>query len=228
MFIRLNINGHLNQIFIDSSISHFVKVIDIPQENVIVDQKASIVAVESTSKHIVKAVKSRTWHEYIKYLWGRSRDFKEVKGNKILSEMGLRVPKLISRGYGIVPGVKSNILGFYVMENMNSSGFRTVYDEFRSGQLTQSDRLRIIGDIVSGMRAMQLHRILYTDFHMENVMVNDDGQLVWMDTGVTTYTRFQKRKFLKKNNQAIHRFIRYYSDNYFNQEEKEIISSLIL
>lgn len=145
-----------------------------------------------------------------------------------MSRLGFRVPQIYSIGYRIFPDLRNASLGFYQMENMSLSGFRTVRDLFDNGEIILDQRESVLKTILDGLSVLMRNRIVFTDFHLENVMMNEQGELVWMDTGVTTFSVFSGKKFIRKHNHALDRLATYYSENYFTEQEKEQIRALKL
>ena len=200
----------------------------ISDKSLIIDHKPSLVGYDVHSQRVIKLIKARTWHEYLKLFWGHSRAHKEIVGNQIMRRLGFRVPEVYRIGYGLLPSMNFQYLGFYVMENMSEQGFVPVRDLIDQGKLVGSERQAVITEVVDGLKKMQAHRIVFTDFHLENVMLNPKGELAWLDTGITTYSIFKQKKFLKKNNYSLERLIRYYRQDYFSDTEQSLIRTLLL
>lgn len=228
MFVRVVIPGYFDERYIVPGGFSKGIPLDIPKENILIDHKPSLVALDSSKASVIKIVKARSWHEYFKHLWQHSRIHKEVKGNYLMSRLGFRVPQIYSIGYRIFPDLRNASLGFYQMENMSLSGFRTVRDLFDNGEIILDQRESVLKTILDGLSVLMRNRIVFTDFHLENVMMNEQGELVWMDTGVTTFSVFSGKKFIRKHNHALDRLATYYSENYFTEQEKEQIRALKL
>lgn len=199
-------------------------------QHVLIDHNASLVAVLPKSNLVIKFIKARSWHEYLKLLWNHSRVTKEVKGSDLLTKLGLRVPDIHEVGYGIVPSANHQYLGYYIMENLTLSGFQELSKLIKENTLNELLRKTIMLSIHDGLKAMKDHQIVFSDFHLDNVFANEHGEIVWIDAGVTTYHSLNKSKFIKKHNHSINRYINYI---YSGQElllptEKEMFSTLLI
>jgi len=191
--------------------------------DIIIDHKASLVGITSKDELIVKFIKARSWHEYIKLLWNHSRVTKEVKGNKILSSLGLRVPRISEVGLGVIPSHKYRFIGYYVMENLKKSGFQELSILISNNSISDSIREKIMFSIYSGLKSMRDDRIIFSDFHFENIFSNSEGEVIWIDTGVSVYSKFNNKKFVKKFNQSVKK---YGSGNKLSHEEILMFNSL--
>ena len=199
-------------------------------DTVLVDHTPSLVGMFNESKMIIKFIKARSWHEYIKLLWNHSRVTKEVKGSSLLKKLGLRVPEIHEVGYGILPSTNHEYLGYYIMENLTQSGFQELSKLIKESGLNESLRKTIMQSIHDGLKAMRDNRIVFSDFHLDNVFANERGEIAWIDAGVTIYHSLNKKKFSKKHNHSIKRYINY---TYSGQQlllpaEKEMFSTLLV
>lgn len=229
MFIRIVIPEYFDKLYITLQTLFPLNLkISSSKEKILIDHKPSLVMLEQSENKVVKIVKARTWHEYFKLLWGHSRIHKEVYGNRLMAKLGFRVPEVLMVAYRWAPDFKDASLGFYMMENLDHSGFRTVRGLIDENKLSGNRRKEILRLILDGLRKLQKERIVFTDFHLENVMLNDSGELAWMDTGVTTYSILSKEKFIRKNNHTMERFALFYGKDYFTAEEQAMIRALKL
>jgi serine/threonine protein kinase len=193
--------------------------------DIIIDHAASLVGITSKNELVVKFIKARSWHEYVKLLWNHSRVTKEVKGNEILSSLGLRVPRIHEAGYGIIPSKKHRFIGYYIMENLKKSGFQELSTIINSNNVSNSLRSKIMHSIYDGLKSMRDNRIIFSDFHFENIFSNSKGEVVWIDTGVSVYNKLNDKKFVKKFNHSV---TRYGSGNKLSNEEIIMFNSLLI
>lgn len=193
--------------------------------DIIIDHAASLVGITSKNGLIVKFIKARSWHEYLKLLWNHSRVTKEVKGNRLLSKLGLRVPRIQEVGYGVIPSNKYKFIGYYIMENLKTSGYQELSTLITNNNLSDSIRSKIMFSIYNGLKAMRDNRIIFSDFHFENIFSDSKGEVIWIDTGVTTYNKLNNRKFVKKFNQSVNK---YGSGNALSHEEINMFNSLLI
>jgi len=199
-------------------------------DNILVDHTPSLVGMFNESKLIIKFIRARSWHEYLKLLWNHSRITKEVKGSRLLTKLGLRVPEIHEVGYGVLPSTNHEYLGYYIMENLTQSGFQELSKLIKENALNETLRKTIMQSIHNGLKAMRDNHIVFSDFHLDNVFANENGEIAWIDAGVTTYHSFSEKKFSKKHNHSITRYINY---TYNGQElllpaEKEMFSTLLV
>lgn len=199
-------------------------------DDILVDHIPSVVGNLKNQGFIIKFVRARSWHEYLKLLWNHSRVTKEVKGNKILQVLGFRVPKIHEIGYGVIPSIKHQFLGYYVMEDLNRSGFQELSTMINQNTIKGDLRKHIMLDIYNGLKVMRDNRIVFSDFHLENVFANQKGEVAWIDAGVTTYSRLNKKVFHHKHNHAISRYINYEynGQQLLSQSEQSLFNDLLL
>lgn len=77
---------------------------------------------------------------------------------------------------------------------------------------------------------MRNNRIVFTDFHLDNIFANDTSNITWIDAGVTTYTKVNDKKFRYKFTYSITRFMFYCNDrgNTLSEKETSMFKSLLL
>lgn len=199
-------------------------------DSILIDHTPSLVGVLNKSDLIIKFIKARSWHEYVKLLWNHSRITKEVKGTQILSQLNLRVPTIYEIGYGVIPSLRHNYLGYYIMENLTVSGYQELSKLIKDGAINSTMREKIMSSIYDGLKLMRDNRIVFSDFHLDNVFANELGEITWIDAGVTTYHKLNQSKFKKKFNHSITRFMFYSNDrgNTLLDEETAMFNSLLL
>ena len=194
---------------------------------VLTDNAPSTVLVTEQDQHILKLIRPRKWQEYFKLLWGHSRYQKEIKGNYMLRKIGLQVPEIYETAIGIIPTARYRYLGYYVMENLSKRGFSTLLSQFKNPDLSVDERQQLFEKMLAGLKRMKLHRIVFTDFHLENVMVNQSGELAWIDTGITHYPWYRAHLMRGKLKKSIERLARFHGNDFFTAHEKQSLKSLV-
>lgn len=199
-------------------------------KNILVDHTPSLVSTLNDSSLIIKFIKARSWHEYAKLLWNHSRITKEIKGTKLLHELGLNVPVIHEIGYGLIPSLKYEYIGYYIMENLSQSGYQELSKLIKAGAIDNSMREKIMSSVYEGLKIMRDKQIVFSDFHLDNIFANKDGDITWIDAGVTTYHIINKKKFINKFNHSITRFMLYCNDrgNTLLDNETILFNKLLL
>jgi serine/threonine protein kinase len=199
-------------------------------KNILIDHTPSLLGTLEESELIIKFIRARSWHEYLKLFWNRSRITKEIKGNKLLAGLHLNVPKIYETGLGIIPSMKHEYLGYYIMDNLSQSGYQELSKLIKDGALNEPMREKIMCSVYEGLKVMRDKRIVFSDFHLDNIFSNDNGKIVWIDTGVTTYQVLNKKRFINKFNYSITRFIFYCRDrgNTLNNQELLLFNKLLI
>ncbi|MBL4798644.1 MAG: hypothetical protein JKY50_14595 [Oleispira sp.] len=220
-FSAFDIQGKKSQLFLTTRHN------PVPQHhilnNILVDHIPSLVGTLKESELIIKFIRARSWHEYIKLLWNHSRITKEIKGSELLQQLGLTVPIIHEVGFGIIPNKKHEYLGYYIMENLSLSGFQELSKLITDNAIDEIMRGKIMSSVYRGLKEMRDHRIVFSDFHLDNVFSNELGDITWIDPGVTTYNKLNESKFRDKFNHSINRFIFYCNDRGNTLSEKETI-----
>ncbi len=196
--------------------------IDLRQQPLIRDSNASTVVRMLESGHILKLVKPRTFHEYFKLFWNSSRVHKEVAGNRCLKQLGMAVPALYCRGYGLLPAQKGGFLGFIRMENLAASGYADAREMMISGLLAGDARCRFLEKFCDDLLVMRQHKIVFNDLKLGNTFADAAGNLAWIDTGITRYPAWQQGKFSKKYAFSLRRFFKRH-ETLLSAEEKASI-----
>ncbi|MBE0482123.1 MAG: hypothetical protein IBX52_01350 [Bacterioplanes sp.] len=189
----------------------------------LISTKPSTVLIENNTNNIIKIVKARRSLEKIKLLWLHSRLQKEISGAKTLNRLGFKTPRIFEQGIAIP--FTSNNLGYYIMENLTLTGMREAEVVFLDKKTSPELRQKIIITICDGLLELYRNKIVFTDFHLGNVFSDINGNLTWIDTGVTKYHIKKKRnqKFIK----STARFLNYYGDTFFLENEKDLLLELI-
>ena len=195
-------------------------------ESIIQDSRPSVVAITREDQHIMKLIKPRSWHEYFKLFWRHSRYHKEIKGNLLLRRIGLQVPEIYETGIGLIPAARYGYLGFYIMENLEKRGFKTVLDYFEDPKLPQEQRQQLFDSIVSSLEKMRENLVLFNDLHLRNIMATPSGDMAWIDTGVTHFHWYSRKKFQNKFRSSVSRLINCYDGSLFSQSEQQRLKAL--
>lgn len=196
--------------------------------NLMLDHTPSTLAHLGQEKAVLKMIKARSWHEYIKTWWGHSRLFKEIKGNHRLKGLGLNVAEIFEVGIKLIPD-EDGYIGYYIMQDLEAAGASEVYSELLKGNISGRMRIALFKRIVSELNRMREDGVVFSDCHLKNIFVKNNGEIIWIDTGVTCYLNPAGKRFKKKFNYSIERFARYH-DNLavMNDEECELIRSLLI
>ncbi|CAA0104406.1 Uncharacterised protein [BD1-7 clade bacterium] len=195
------------QLFVGRSASKPLRDDDRSIAKVIHTGGPSEVGVSKSGRFIVKLIKTRTWHERGKALWGHSRLNKEITGNRLLKKLGIQVPKILETAVYLLPLIGKTFLGYYIMENLHPKGFHSITDLLESRSLQPNELERIIDLFYIDLLKMRTERIVYSDLHLGNLM-SDHEQLVWIDTGVSNHRWSSNKKFERKFNDSIRRLLK--------------------
>lgn len=195
-------------------------------DQVLCDANASTVFVTRKDQHVLKLIRPRRWHEYFKLLWGHSRYQKEIKGNRLLRNIGLNTPEIYETAIGLMPSSRYQYLGYYVMENLNKRDFVTLFSYLETLSPDNSERQTLFDIVIDGLTRMKAESIVFTDFHLNNVMVNQKGEFIWIDTGVTHYPWYRKHLMRKKLQHSIQRLIQFHGEDFFTEQEKRVLESV--
>ena len=224
----ITINGKKSQLFITTRSSNSIQEHELNQT--LIDHTPSLVGILKSSNLVIKFIKARSWHEYIKLFWNHSRITKEVKGSELLEHLGLTVPIIYETGLGIIPSKKHKYIGYYIMENLTSSGFEELSKLLKSDRLSTPVRDKIMLSVFNGLKVMRDNRIVFSDFHLNNVFANSEGEITWIDPGVTTYQQLNYKKFCEKYDHSIRRYLRYEYEgkDLLSKDEKAMFNSLLV
>lgn len=216
------------QLFITTH--HKKEIESISVKHVLEDHTPSLVGILDKSCHVIKFIRARTWHEYLKLLWNHSRITKEVRGSILLKSLGLKVPHIYEVGYGVIPSPQYEYIGYYIMENLTPSGFTELSKLIREELISEAIREEIMLSVLKGLKQMRDNNIVFSDFHLDNIFANKYGDIIWIDTGVTKYSSFRKKKFRLKHNHSINRFKNYKYDKkeLLSYKEKLIFNQLLI
>lgn len=204
----------LTQIFIDKErprlIQRFLRTSgnakqgrQIILKQVIRDHHASTVGVTNNNRVILKLVKARTWHEHFKILWKRSRTHTEFTGAKLLRSIGVDTPDVYEMGISFPVPRDALYIGYYLMENLEGSGYFALSDIQET--LTKHQISHLTKEISRIMEILYENRVVYSDFNLGNIFFNPDTMAVKLiDTGAKRY--YKRKSHIKKHNKAIRSF----------------------
>jgi serine/threonine protein kinase len=217
-----------SQLFLTTK--HNKKLTSLPIKDILIDHTPSLVGILNESGLIIKFIKARSWHEYLKLCWCHSRISKEIKGSELLRCLGLNVPTIYEIGFGIIPSTRHDYLGYYIMENLTHSDFYELSKLIKEKSISDLIRQKIMISIYQGLKVMRENNIVFSDFHLDNIFANKVGDITWIDTGVTTYSLRNNKKFRSKYNQSITRYINYEYEGVIllSQGEKTIFEKLLI
>ncbi|MAD44736.1 MAG: hypothetical protein CMI02_17575 [Oceanospirillaceae bacterium] len=215
-----------------NKVQHFLctnhgELIQVHADNVIIDHKPSLLAKNPGQTTVLKLVKPRKKIEYIKMLYNHSRLTKEVKGNELMKSLGFRVPAIYESGITLMPFMLPEYLGYYVMEDLHEAGFTEVIHHLSNEATPAEERRSMLAQVRAGLKTMADHRIVFSDFHFDNVLVNDQGVMAWIDTGVTYYPAY-RRNFEKKFNFTIKRLLNSGYGRHLNDAEKQEFAAMLM
>lgn len=205
--------------FTASSATHVAK--DATIEELIIDHTPSTVGYSHSKKSIVKLIKPRSWHENIKLIWGHSRIDKELRGFKSLQKLNIRTPEVLYYGFRPLLLFRQKYIGFHITENLSLRGDIECYSLFCDSGTSASTRLDVIDNICSALLSLKSKRLVFTDFHLSNVFVDNKNNITLIDPGLSKY--YLNSGLNKKLSKSIHRFLSYHGDDFFTRDEREHI-----
>ena len=231
MFKLTNISDGVSgksQIFIGCCNSDQVgSKINVVKEDIIRDYNASLVAAIADDQWILKLVKPRSIHEYFKMLWFASRASKEVKGNFLLKSIGIDVPQIVEYGYGFIPASNYHYIGFIVMENLRLRNFDDAQEMMHRGSFETETRKIFFAKLCKDIATMRANRVVFNDLKLGNVFSDENGDAIWIDTGVSCYSLLKSNKFRSKHNFSLNRFLKRH-EKILNESEVKQIKSLLI
>lgn len=152
------------------------------EHRVIKDDEVSRV-IETSQGYIVKFVKSRTWHDYLRMFFGTSKISRELRSCARLAELGLRVPQVHEYGMALVPSHFWGVLGYYVMQKQPA----LAEAKFCFSALSKAAQQKLIGQLVQDLKLLRYACYVYRDLSFRNMMADADGELFWIDTNTKSY-----------------------------------------
>lgn len=216
------------QLFLKSgSVAPDPNFLDVSACPVLKDYIPSLVLALPERRAILKLVRARRWHEYVKLLWNHSRASKEIAGNRLLRSIGICVPHIHESGMGLFPAKGYQFLGYYIMDDLQYSGFENSRFLFLEGRVTEVQRGPFLQNILGDIHRMCARRIVFNDLKFENIFCNAQGDIAWIDTGISYYPYWQRSKFRKKHNDAIDYFLLHH-EKFLRADEVVQFKSLYL
>jgi tRNA A-37 threonylcarbamoyl transferase component Bud32 len=175
--------------------------------SILIDHKPSLVATVNRQQQVVKLVKARSWHEYVKQLWNHSRLSKEIKGNRTLQQIGIRVPQIYETGVNLRPFAKPHYLGYYAMEDLAQAGYRE-FEALVNDPATPPELLTTaMQNVVADLHRMKQHNVVFSDINKRNIYISAEGHSAWIDTGVKVFPATKQQRFRAAYNHAVSKFI---------------------
>lgn len=187
-------------------------------EDIIKDDRISLIARVNNNQHILKLVKPRTWHEYPKLVWGHSTINKEINGNRILHGLNIHVPQVVEYGLGLLPAVKYQYIGYYIMENLEAKDMKDVATMLLSDDLSNDVRNTVLAKIAHDLSNMRKHLVLFSDLRLSNVFSDAEGRITWIDTGATPYSTFFKKRYENKFKASVLKMLKPYRQELRKEE----------
>lgn len=196
-------------------------------QDMLIDHTPSTVVSMTPERKILKLVKARSWHEYVKTYWAHSRLFKEVRGNQQLRDLGVPVACIHEVGFTLIPFIKRGYLGYYIMDDLRQSGYQEARAYLDNPDTSDALRATIMGHIVRDLRTIRDANTVFPDAHLSNVLCNAQGEICWIDTGLSHYGWGRKHRFHAKYNHAIRNFAKYdYYGELLRPNEQQALLSL--
>ena len=177
-----------NQIFKNNFLKKDKSAITINCENIIYDSSHS--TVYKNEDFIFKKIKvTKFIKDNYKAIFKKTKTIDEINGNRILSSFNMKVPDL--KFYGLSLGA-SDYNEIIVMENMKD--YKTIKES--AEHLRQHNQLEtVLTKIANDYGLLAKNGFYYRDFHFENVLVNKECEICWIDTGITEYKNPDKIKY---------------------------------
>ncbi len=134
-----------------------------------------------------------------KYLWISSAA-KEERGNKLLRDLGISVPKTYGIGFPL-----STIAPYrcvYVQEYLSTT---IPLDIFCKQNLGTTKQDSVFKQIFTDIQCMHRHNLLFRDMYPEDILVDTNRKIYWVDTRVKKIT--SNRKFNRLFNKNLYIFL---------------------
>lgn len=193
--------------------------------DIIKDDRPSVVARINNNQQIIKLVRPWKWHDRFKLLWGSSCIQKEIKGNQALRNLNIKVPEIIESGLSINSLRGNEFIGYYIMENLTKRGYQEALTILQSGVLDEAEKETIFSECYRDLETMRDNKLIFTDLSMRNMFINKDGNIVWIDTGINQYSGLTNKTFTRKFNQSIDRLLNSYS-RFLSEDKIGMLKSL--
>lgn len=122
-------------------------------------------------------------------LLGKSRAGSEVLGNSKLKELGLMVPELKYHGFSFLSKHHNEIL---IFEKLND--FVAVKEVIKNKNDNNFIK-ELLFEVVQQLNVLIRGDVLFRDFHFNNVMINSNDTLCWVDTSVSLVKNRQEMEY---------------------------------
>lgn len=168
-----------------------------------------------------KLIKTKNYiRSNYRLLLGKSRATDEVLGNQKLGELGLLVPELKYHGTSLFAKHHNEILVFEKLNHVitvkaaikNQNDFNFTKD--------------LLFKVVQQLNLLIRSGILFRDFHFNNVMINPEGDLYWVDTAVSIVKNKEQMEYgINKKIRSLNRQVaneRWLCENNWNFFKKNI------
>lgn len=175
--------------------------------NVIKNDRHSVVGFVDGSGHCLKIIRPISWHEYIKYFWRHSRLHKEINGNNLLRSLGLNTAKVLDHGVAVMSPFSREFLGYIIMENLNQSRNREAHQVLMDPATDSKSKDFIVRKIIDAVNRMKKSRVLFSDLHLKNIMIDPAQKISFIDTGVSKFSIFSRKKYQKKFNASLDKLV---------------------
>ena len=167
---------------------------------------SSEIFLDEKARVILKAppIKSFLKNNFMK-LVGWTPSDKEVRGNRILKQLGIETSGVLARAIPLNPfnPYRSLLYSQFINDSMPFSEFLKRYPE-------APQRQELLDKVASQLSLMFRHGVSFRDFYFGNILYSE-GQLIWIDTEVQKY-RLRKQKprarFIEKKEFMCDRFLR--------------------
>lgn len=192
---------------------------------IIHDNAASTVALIEEEGVVLKLIKARSWHEHAKVFWGRSRTHTEFNGGKLLNSIGIDTPHAHEMGISIPIFTKAKYIGYYLMENIEEKGYKSLADI--RNNLSDAQINQISKELTNIFNELFKNRIVYSDFHIGNVFINQETMsLKLIDTGAKLY--HIKKKHHLKTQSSIKNFKRSISNSNLTESRLSTVTDEVI
>lgn len=227
--LKFSISGLLNQknerlqLFLTCGATKKASV-TLTLKETLLDHVPSTVGTLKAENKVIKLIKPRSWHEHFKIYWGKGRLFEEIRGNRLFQDIGIQTPLIYQYGVSLVPKPSNQYIGYYVMENLTSSGYQLAYESFNHSA-NPKKRQAVLAAFIHDLQIIKQNRLVFIDLHLGQVYCNDKNQLCWLDIGVKHYSEKQQKRFQQRFNTSINRLL-VDTNSQFLAEEKAQIEAL--
>lgn len=141
--------------------------------------KSRYSSVYHEDKYIYKTVKVSSYiRDNFRLLTRRSKSYDEIRGNRFLRKLGIRVPKI--HFWGASP-MSFDFNELLIIENLE---YHLTVEHHISAYREHGVLDKILTDIAKDINLMAKNGAIYRDLHFQNVMATLEGKICWIDTGL--------------------------------------------